>query len=199
MKIENSIKVWDIFVRVFHWLLVLAFTLAYLTEDDFLLLHSWAGYTVFTLIGLRLIWGVIGTRHARFSDFVYRPQTVKTFIKQTFKFRAKRYLGHNPAGGAMIVLLLISLLMVTSTGMAVYGAAENAGPLAAWLANSSGLFQDVLEETHEFFANFTVLLIFIHVAGVIVESLIHGENLILSMFNGYKRKLSEGNIKESHS
>lgn len=194
MKTENSIKVWDIFVRGFHWSLVLAFTIAYLTEDDFLLLHSWAGYTVLALISLRLIWGFIGTHYARFSDFVYPHQEIKTFVKQTVQLRAKRYLGHNPAGGAMIILLLISLFMVTLTGMAVYGAAENAGPLADWLVNSGELFQDILEETHEFFANFTVLLIFIHVAGVIVESFIHGENLILSMFNGYKRKSSKDDI-----
>lgn len=194
MKIENSVKVWDIFVRVFHWSLVLAFTIAYLTEDDFLLLHSWAGYIVLALIGLRLIWGFVGTRYACFSDFVYPPRKIKTFVKETLQVRAKRYLGHNPAGGAMIILLLISLFMVTLTGMALYGAAENAGPFAGWLANSGELLQDVLEEIHEFFANFTVLLIFIHVAGVIVESLIHGENLILSMFNGYKRKSSEDDL-----
>ena len=199
MQIENSVKVWDIFVRVFHWSLVLAFTLAYITEDHFLLLHSWAGYTVLTLISLRLIWGVIGSRHARFSDFMYRPREIKTFIKQTFKLRAKRYLGHNPAGGAMIILLLISLFMVTLTGMAVYGAAEQAGPFAAGLANSSELFQDILKEVHEFFANFTLLLVFVHVAGVVVESLIHRENLVLSMFNGYKRKSLPGDSKESQS
>lgn len=197
MKTENSVKVWDIFVRAFHWSLVLAFTLAYLTEDDYLLLHSWAGYTVLTLISLRLIWGFVGSRYARFSDFVYPPREIKTFVKQTFRSRAKRYIGHNPAGGAMIILLLISLFMVTLTGIAVYGAEENAGPLASWLANSGDLLKDILEETHEFFANFTLLLIFIHVVGVIVESLIHGENLILSMFNGYKRKSSESDSKES--
>lgn len=196
MVTENKIKVWDPLVRVFHWTLVAAFGLAYITEEDFLLLHSWAGYTVFGLIMVRLIWGFIGSRYARFSDFVYPPREIKSFVKQTLVLRAKRYLGHNPAGGAMIVLLMISLLLTTLTGMAVYGAGDNAGPMASWLGNSGYYLQDVFEEVHEFFANFTLLLVFIHVAGVIVESLIHGENLVRAMFNGYKRAPSYEPAKE---
>ena len=187
MATDNRIKVWDPLVRVFHWTLVAAFSLAYVTEEDFLFLHSWAGYTVFALIMLRVIWGFIGPRFARFSNFVYPAREIGTFVKQSLRLRAKRYLGHNPAGGAMIVFLIISLLLTTVTGMAVYGAGDNAGPLAAWLGNSGYFLQDIFEEVHEFFANFTVLLVFIHVAGVIVESLIHGENLVRAMFTGYKR------------
>jgi len=184
---ENSIKVWDPFVRIFHWLLVLSFFIAYITEEDFLTIHSFSGYTVLTLLVLRIIWGVIGTRHARFSDFTYSPQTIKAFIKDTLNFRAKRYLGHNPVGGAMILLMIISLLITTSTGIAVYGLEEQAGQLASWFTQKESFWGEFFEEVHEFFANFTLLLVFVHVTGVIVESFIHKENPVKAMVDGRKR------------
>lgn len=184
---NNTTKVWDPFVRVFHWTLVLSFFIAYITEEDFLTIHSFAGYTILALLLLRIVWGLVGTRHARFSDFIYSPHTIKTFIKDAFSLKAKRYLGHNPAGGAMILFMLISLLITTATGLAVYGLEEQAGPLASWFTQKDSLWGEIFEEVHEFFANFTLLLIFIHVAGVIVESLIHKENLVKSMIDGNKR------------
>ena len=186
MKTNSMVKVWDPLVRFFHWSLVLAFFTAYITEDDFLTLHTYAGYTVLGLILLRIIWGMIGTRHARFSDFVTSPGTAWQYLKDTLRLRAKRYLGHNPAGGAMIVLLLWSLLITTFSGIATYGAVESAGPLGNWLGNIGENGEDILEEVHEFFANFTVLLVAIHVGGVIIESLLHRENLVRSMLHGYK-------------
>lgn len=189
----NTVKVWDPFVRIFHWTLVLSFFIAYITEEDFLVIHSFAGYTVLALLLLRIVWGLIGTRHARFSDFTYSPQTIKAFIKDTLYLRAKRYLGHNPAGGAMILLMIISLLITTVTGLAIYGIEEQAGPLASWYTQKDSLWGDVFEETHEFFANFTLLLVFIHVAGVIIESFIHKENLVKSMVDGKKRSDTHSN------
>lgn len=184
---NNTTKVWDPFVRVFHWTLVLSFFIAYITEEDFLTIHSFAGYTILALLLLRIVWGLVGTRHARFSDFIYSPHTIKAFIKDAFSLKAKRYLGHNPAGGAMILFMLISLLITTATGLAVYGLEEQAGPLASWFTQKDSLWGEIFEEVHEFFANFTLLLIFIHVAGVIIESLIHKENLVKSMIDGNKR------------
>lgn len=187
LKNTNFIKVWDPFVRLFHWSLVLSFFVAYITEEDFLSIHTFAGYAVLALILVRIVWGFIGTKHARFGDFVYSFENIKIFIKDTLLFRAKRYLGHNPAGGAMILLLMISLLMTTVSGIAVYGAEEQAGPMASWFSQGAGFWGDAFEEIHEFFANFTLLLVFIHVAGVIVESFIHKENLTQSMINGFKK------------
>lgn len=184
---NHTIKVWDPFVRMFHWTLVLSFFIAYITEEDFLSIHTFAGYTVLTLLLLRIIWGLIGTRYARFSNFTYSPETIKHFIKDTFYLRAKRYIGHNPAGGAMIILMIISLLMTTLTGLTIYGIEEQAGPMAGWFGDKDSLWEDIFEETHEFFANFTLFLVFIHVAGVIVESFIHKENLVKSMIDGRKR------------
>jgi len=183
---QSQIKVWDIFVRVFHWSLAASFAIAYLTEEEFLSLHVAAGYAVAGLIALRLLWGFIGTRHARFSDFVYRPADVKAFLRDTAQLRARRYIGHNPAGGAMILLMLASLLLSAVSGVALYGMGESAGPLAM-LGQSWGGFTEPMEEVHEVCANLTLLLVLIHVAGVLVESLIHHENLVKSMFTGLKR------------
>ena len=186
MNTENEVRVWDVFVRFFHWALVLSFTLAYLSsEDEWLAVHTFAGYTVLLLISLRLIWGLIGTRHARFSDFVKRPAEIKQYLKEVFLLRPKRYLGHNPAGGAMIVLMLISLLVTTLSGLATYAVEEGAGPLSGWIAHEAAGWK-VVEEIHEFFANFTLLLALIHVAGVLLESLLHRENLVRAMFTGKK-------------
>jgi cytochrome b len=185
---ETKVKVWDPVVRIFHWTLVSAFIIAYVTEEEFLSLHAWAGYIVLSLVFLRILWGFVGTRYARFTNFVYRPHTVKQFLRDTLRLHAARYLGHNPAGGAMIILLLIALLLTTLSGLAIYGVEDNAGPFAGLLAGSGEFWSDVFEAMHEFFANFTVFLVVLHIAGVIFESLIHGENLVSAMWHGYKRK-----------
>lgn len=181
---QEQIKVWDLAIRLFHWLLVIGFLVAYLTEEDFLTVHVWAGYSVMGLVVFRIVWGFIGGQYARFSNFVRSPVQSAGYLLDALSGRAKRYVGHNPAGGAMIVLLLLSLVLTTVTGLAVYGAEEHAGPLAD-VIRSGGEFW---EETHEFFANFTVLLVVLHIAGVILESRLHKENLIKSMFTGYKSK-----------
>jgi cytochrome b len=185
---EAKVKVWDPVVRIFHWTLVSAFVIAYVTEEEFLSLHVWAGYTVLSLVFLRILWGLVGTHYARFADFVYSPQTVKQFLLDTLRLRAPRYLGHNPAGGAMIIFLLVTLLLTSLSGLVVYAVEDSAGPLAGILAGAGEFWGEVFEDIHEFFANFTLFLVLLHVAGVIVESLIHGENLVSAMWNGYKRK-----------
>jgi cytochrome b len=183
---QGEVRVWDPFVRIFHWLLVLLFTLAYVTGEEPLSLHVYAGYAVFGLVLLRVLWGVVGTPHARFSDFVYRPSEVLAYVKDTLALRARRYLGHNPAGGAMILLMLVSLVLVSVSGFAVYGLEKGAGPLAL-LGGAPEFFEKVLEEVHEFFANLMVLLVVVHIAGVMAESLIHRENLVKAMLTGRKR------------
>ncbi len=179
-----SVRVWDPLVRVFHWSLVLFFLTAYLSEDDFESLHVWSGYTVAALLAFRLVWGLIGSRHARFSDFVKSPRKVMQYLRDIPGGRAKRYLGHNPAGGAMIVALLCFIAGTVIFGMATLGADEGAGPLAgSWLASFD---EHTLKEIHEFFANGTLMLVFLHVAGVIFSSIHHRENLARAMVNGRK-------------
>ena len=184
----REVKVWDPLVRVFHWTLVIGFFTAYLTEGDEarLYLHSWAGYTVLALVLVRLVWGFIGTRHARFKDFVYRPATVKEYLGGVMRLSPRRYLGHNPAGGLMVVLLIISLLATTVLGMGVLAIEEQAGPLVGWLGGLGHAWEEAFEELHEFFANFTLFLVVVHVAGVLVDSFLHGENLVRSMITGRK-------------
>lgn len=187
---DQSVKVWDPIVRVFHWVLVMTFAIAYIIEEEFLTVHTWLGYTITCLLLIRIPWGLVGSRHARFSDFRYPLAVVAGFVKDSLHLRAKRYLGHNPAAGVMVLLLLGSLFMTVLSGMINYGIEENAGPLASLYTVVGHGWGDVAEEIHEFFANFTLLLVLIHVTGVVVESLIHRENLILSMITGYKRALS---------
>ncbi len=197
MKTDSTVKVWDPLVRVFHWSLVAAFAVAYLTEDDVMRVHVWAGYTVAGLVSLRLLWGLIGTRHARFRDFVYRPALVRAYLKDMLLVRARRYLGHNPAGGAMVVALLLSLLATVASGLVAYGAAEHAGPLAATFAGTGKAAAHALKEIHEFFANFTLALVVAHVAGVLLASILHQENLVRAMWIGRKRALNSAETEET--
>lgn len=183
----SEIKVWDPLVRLFHWSLAAAFFIAYFTEDELQDVHVWAGYLIAGLLAIRLIWGFVGPSYARFKDFVRSPATTLTYTKDVLRGRAKRYIGHNPAGGAMIILLLLSLIVTTVSGMALYGADAWLGPLAGLLQNVGAEGVDALEEIHELSANFTLALVGIHVLGVIWESLLHKENLVRSMFTGRKR------------
>jgi cytochrome b len=191
MTESTQIKVWDPLIRFFHWALVSAFIIAYITEEDFLTIHSWAGYLILSLLCIRFVWGFIGTRYARFSDFAYSPKNIIQFIKDTLRLSAMRYLGHNPAGGAMVFLLMLSLLITTISGVVLLGAEEQAGPVAHWFTQSESMWADILEEVHEFFANFTLFLVLVHVVGVLVESLIHKENLVSAMITGFKANESK--------
>lgn len=196
----RQVRVWDVFVRFFHWILVAAYFIAYFTEDDMMVVHAWAGYVVGGLIVLRIAWGFIGPRHARFSDFVTGPMAAGRYLLQLVTFRAPRHLGHSPAGGFMVLLMLASLLVAVGTGLAAYGA-ENRGPLAplfiesgsAQVANAGkhtedGEDEELWEELHETFSNLTLILIIAHVGGVALASLVHRENLARSMVTGRKRE-----------
>jgi len=196
----NEITVWDPLVRIFHWTLVTAFTLAYFTQEgpfEELLdqmdeqwlqtIHIWAGYVIAGLLLFRLLWGFTGPRYARFSDFVRGPRKTLRYVREVLTLRAPRYLGHNPAGGAMIIALLLSLTITVTTGLILYGADKGLGPLAGLLLNSSEAFTHAIKEVHEVFANFTLLLVVGHLVGVIWESLLHRENLAHAMITGRKR------------
>lgn len=184
----QAVKVWDPLVRVFHWGVVGAFLIAFLTsEDHFADLHVVAGYTILALVAARLAWGVIGTRHARFSSFVVPPREALAYLRRMVAFRAPSHVGHNPAAGYMIMALLAGLVLTGVTGMLAYGAEENAGPLAG-VAGTLGLFgHDFFEELHEVLAFGTLGLAGLHVCGVLFSSLLHRENLIAAMVTGVKR------------
>jgi len=139
------------------------------------------------VLAFRVVWGFTGPRYARFSDFVRPLPVVRDYIKDTMAKRARRYLGHNPAGGAMIVLLLIGLVLTTLVGIALLAAAENAGPLAFWFGDAGEPVAEALEEAHEIVGNITLTVILVHVIGVVGERRLHGENLARAMVTGMKR------------
>lgn len=178
-----TVRVWDPFVRVFHWTLLAAFTVAYLIEEP-LVVHVWAGYVVGALVIARVIWGFVGPTHARFSDFVYRPATVFEYLRDLFRLRGSRYLGHSPAGGYMVILLLLLLVVTGSLGLIVYGGEHTAGPLAGVVSEAT---TEQLEEWHELLANVTLACIFVHIAAVVFASFAHHENLVRAMVTGWKR------------
>jgi cytochrome b len=169
-----TVKVWDPFVRVFHWSLATLFIVAYATGDEAQLVHIAVGYGIVGLIALRVIWGFVGPHHARFSSFVRSPRNVLGYLRDVATFRAPHHLGHNPAGAAMIIVLLV---MLTGTGMTGYMMTTDAFWGAKWV-----------EEVHETFANLTVGLVVLHVFGVFLSSLVHGENLVKAMVTGRKRR-----------
>ena len=205
---QKRILVWDPFFRIAHWTLAVAFFVAYFSEDEVLTLHVWAGYTVGALVVMRVLWGIVGPRHARFSDFLYRPGEVQRYLLELVAFRARRYLGHSPAGGAMVLALLLGSAATVWSGLELYAVEENAGPLAALStdrivsaahANEEDHEQeagrehgddnedDFWEEIHEWLADLTLALVLLHIAGVRFASLVHRENLVASMVTGYKR------------
>lgn len=188
MTSPHTTLVWDPLVRVFHWLLAAAFFTAYLTAEESEQVHTLSGYIIAAIIVGRLLWGFVGTPHARFKDFVKSPVTVIEYLKAMSKRQHPRYIGHNPAGGMMVLLLLGSLAATTFTGMVNLGIEEQAGPLAGWTQSMNWHDDDFIEEIHEFFANFTLLLVLFHVSGVIVESLLHKDNLVKAMITGQKKE-----------
>jgi cytochrome b len=172
---ERTVAVWDPLVRVFHWSLVVAFVVAWATGDELKRVHEIAGYTIVGLVAVRVLWGLVGSRHARFADFVYRPSEVVRFLGDTLRLRARRYLGHNPAGGAMVIALLITLAATSVLGVLM----------------TTDAFWGVewVEEAHEFSANLAIALVGVHLLGVFVACLEHRENLVAAMITGRKRRL----------
>lgn len=183
----SQVLVWDPVLRLFHWSLAACFTVAFVVEDDLLTVHVWAGYVILALISFRLMWGFIGPRYALWAEFVKTPADILAYLRDVVHFRAGRYLGHNPAGGAMILALLLSLAATGLSGLALYGAQELSGPLAELMQGLPQIWGHVLEDVHEVLANLTLLLVALHLVGVALASLQHGENLPKAMITGYKR------------
>lgn len=200
------IRVWDPLVRLLHWALVLLFAIAWLTGDGSETWHVWTGYAIAGLIALRLIWGLIGPRYARFSQFVRGPRAMMRYLRNMARGHEPRYIGHNPAGAAMVLALLVTLSATAFTGWLMVeptrltylpsmpqivtpARADDDGDRAGGI-----LHEEALEYVHEVLANLMLLLIVLHVAGVIVASRRHGENLPRAMVTGHKRAPQPGDI-----
>jgi len=180
----TRILVWDIPTRVFHWLLAGSFTGAFLTAESemFRDVHVALGYLLLALIGFRIVWGIIGTRYARFSAFAFGPSKVLAYLKSLLTGAPQHYLGHNPAGSWVIYGLLLLGVLAGATGYAAYN--EIGGE---WF-----------EELHEAVSNSMLVLVAVHVTGVVVSSLLHRENLVKSMINGYKRGDAHQGVRGAH-
>lgn len=186
MNPKQSILVWDIPTRLFHWLLALSFVGAFVTAESERTrdIHVLFGYTLLGLIGFRLLWGLIGTRYARFRSFLIRPAAVRDYLVSLLTRSPKHYLGHNPAGSLAVFLLLGLGLLAGITGWATYNDASG----GEWL-----------EELHEGMANAMLVVVFVHIAGVVVSSLLHRENLVRAMVTGRKQGESAQGIRYRHA
>lgn len=169
---RGQVLVWDAPVRVFHWLMVLCFIGAWLTAESerWLRLHVTLGYTMAGLVGFRIAWGLIGSHHARFSSFVRGPGAVTAYLRSLLRGHPDRYAGHTPAGAVAVVALLLLTLVVAASG---------------WLTFND-LGGGALEELHEGAAGLMLALVAVHVAAVLLTSLLQRENLVRAMLTGRK-------------
>jgi cytochrome b len=190
----RQIRVWDPSVRAFHWLLAGAVLICWFTDKP-LLLHTWLGYLAAGLVALRVIWGFTGPEHARFISFVRGPKLVFDYLAGLVRFSSRRYLGHSPAGGAMIVALLIMIAATAGTGMVELAQEQGQGPVAGIVtkierpARVPGQRRPplLIKQVHETLANVTLMLVVLHVLGVAAASIAHRENLVGAMITGHKR------------
>jgi len=181
---ERMVLVWNIPVRLFHWALASCFIIAWLTLDNrYLDIHVFVGYLMGGLILFRILWGFIGGPYAHFRDFAFSWSEVRDYLKCILNRCPPRFLGHNPAGSWAIYLLMALGLLITVTGLLGFGGEERQGPLAGLLNYSQGHFALYL---HEWLAWLMLGMVIIHLMGVLVESLLHRENLVAAMLTGYK-------------
>lgn len=170
--IQKKVRVWDIGVRLFHWSLVAMFASAYLFAEQ-RTVHIYLGYVVASLIAFRLIWGFAGTKHARFADFVPGPFKLLRYLRDMISGKEARSLGHNPAGGAMIIVLLTTISGISVTG---------------YMIGMDAYFgKEWVEDLHKALVNVALGLVVLHLGGVIFSSVRHRENLVKAMITGEKR------------
>ncbi len=193
----HPVLVWDLPTRVFHWTLVVFFFSAMATGDPdrFRDLHVYFGYVVLGLICFRIFWGLAGSRYARFKDFLYGPRVAMAYLADVMAARADRHVGHNPAGSVGIYLLLALGLVICVTGIVVLGAEEAQGIFKSLADRPLGEFTKGL---HESLAWLMLALVLVHIGGVVVESLVHRENLAKAMFTGHKIAGAHEGIGSNH-
>jgi cytochrome b len=179
---NTKILVWDCIVRVGHWLLAGSFIVAYLSAESerWRILHVVSGCLVFAAVVMRVLWGIIGSRHARFTNFVSAPKHAIAYLKSLASRHPEPHTGHNPAGGWAVMGLLSLSLLASITGWMAYN-------------NMGGT---KLGEWHELAANLALLLVIIHVAAVLISSYLHKENLPAAMFTGLRKGSLGDRIKE---
>ncbi len=180
-----TIKVWDPLVRIFHWGLAFAVLGSFLTSerDRLLPLHVALGLAILALVVVRVVWGFLGPRPARFTSFVRGPRQMLQYAREMLRGRPRRHLSHNPLGGAMVVTILAVLAGLVVTGAIVYAGPEFAGPLTGMLGKRAAKGVKVV---HEALSNGLLTLIGVHVAGALASSLLERQNLVAGMITGRK-------------
>jgi cytochrome b len=173
-------RVWDPVIRIFHWSLVASFAVAWFTSHASEDVHDGAGYLAAGLVLVRVLWGTLGTPYARFSQFVRGPRTVLRYLQAMLGGREARHIGHNPAGGAMVLILMAGMAATALTG---------------WMMTTDAYFGVAWVQTvHSLIAHGLLLLIGLHVGGVALACLRHRENLVAAMITGRKRKAAAGDV-----
>lgn len=181
MNVKQTILVWDIPTRVFHWLLVICFAGAWLTSESerLQMIHYAFGHSACALVLFRLVWGIVGTRYARFTQFLKGSTEMMKHAKGLLSGNQHVTPGHNPVGGIVMVGLMLLILLIGLTGY--FSVKEFLG--------------DLMGEAHEAIASLAMAVVVIHVAAAIVMSLLQKENLVRSMVTGKKQGLPEGAIQ----
>lgn len=180
----RAVAVWDIPVRLFHWILVLLIAFSWLSSEmDWMTWHMYSGYTVLALVLFRILWGFAGSTHARFSNFIYGPRALIGYVKTLPSRTAAKFAGHNPLGGISVVLILLCVLTQAMTGMFANDDFINEGPLFKHVSKE---LSDWLTTIHKYNFNVLLALIVVHVGAVLYYLLWKSENLIKSMFTGNK-------------
>jgi cytochrome b len=183
----GRVKVWDPFVRLFHWgTAVLAASLVLTAQFGMQEVHMTLGVDLLVLVAGRLVWGVVGPRHARLARFVTGPAVALRYLGEVLRGRARRFLGHNPAGAMMVVALLVDLAALAVTGLLLQATLEFEGPLVEWLRPAGDGFVAAVGSAHAAAAYALYLLVPLHLAGVAAASWQHRENLVWAMVTGYK-------------
>ncbi len=188
MKKLKQFLVWDPLVRIFHWLLAACFLTAYILEDKMLNLHLLAGSIVLGLLIFRLIWGMVGTEHSRFSDFACSFRQVIEHLRSLARLHPSHHMGHTPTGGIMIFFLLTGLLVLTVSGVLLYSLENSSAPFFGLMAGVDFDTILMIENLHGLVADMLALSVLFHIAGVLVESLLQKQNLTRAMITGYKKE-----------
>lgn len=195
---SRQVYVWDRMVRFFHWSVLVIVVAIYVTgESGMQYTHELIGYGLSVLLAVRFAWGWIGSGHARFHSFIQSPSQVLRYFSSIVRGQPKHYLGHNPAGGAMVLALLVTLTLMVVSGLVILATIEFEGPLVAVLHNVTDQTAYLWFELHELALDILFVLIAMHIAGVAVASVQHRENLPRSMITGYKSTTNEGLGNES--
>ncbi|MGH8254553.1 MAG: cytochrome b/b6 domain-containing protein [Steroidobacteraceae bacterium] len=186
MNRTDPLQVWDLPVRLFHWSVVVLVTLSWVAvENGYMKVHLWSGLVLLTLLLFRLTWGFIGSTTARFADFARAPRHAVAYLRSLGRGEHPKHLGHNPAGGWMVVLLLAALLTQAVTGLFANDGVRFNGPLATLV--SSGL-SDRLTRLHGLVFNVILLLVWMHIVAVLYYRCVRGENLIAAMITGKRAR-----------